>query len=168
MRPETLLRLYPRAWRERYGEEFLATIGPDALGPQQVVDMVSGAIDAWLSADVRRATTPASVARTGGGLMNVKALIACDRKRARYTTRDGLIGAGVMVSANVILVIIGIAAKRNGWPASGEALVNLSFSVAFMLSMPFWLTKGQPWKAQGVILGVTLLVLVTAGYLAGR
>lgn len=168
MRPETLLRLYPRAWRERYGEEFLATIGPDALGPQQVVDMVSGAIDAWLSADVRRATTPASVARTGGGLMNVKALIACDRKRARYTTRDGLIGAGVMVSANVILVIIGIAAKRNGWPASGEALVNLSFSVAFMLSMPFWLMKGQPWKAQGVILGVTLLVLVTAGYLAGR
>ena len=168
MRPETLLRLYPRAWRERYGEEFLATIGPDTLGPQQVIDMVSGAIDAWLSADVRRATTPVSVTRTGGGLMNVRAFVACDRRRARYTTRDGLIGAGVMVGVNVILVILGIAARRSGWPATGEALVNLSFSVAFMLSMPFWLMKGQPWKAQGVILGVTLMLLATAGYLAGR
>jgi hypothetical protein len=168
VRPETLLRLYPRAWRERYGEEFLATIGPDALGPQQVVDMVSGAIDAWLSADVRRAITPASVARTGGGLMIVRALVACDRKRARYTTRDGLIGAGVMVGTNVILVMVGIAAKRGGWPATGEALVNLSFSVSFMLSMPFWLMKGQPWKAQGVLLGVTLMLLALAGYLAGR
>ena len=40
MRPEALLRLYPRAWRERYGEEFLATIGPEALGPQQVIDKI--------------------------------------------------------------------------------------------------------------------------------
>ena len=168
MRPETLLRLYPRAWRERYGEEFLAIIGSDALGPQQVIDMVSGAIDAWLSADVRRAITPASVARTGGGLMNVKALMACDRKQARYTTRDGLIGAGVMLGASVILVIVGIAAKRGGWPATGEALVNLSFSMSFLLSMPFWLTKGQPWKAQGVIIAVTLMLLSAAAYLAGR
>jgi hypothetical protein len=168
VRPETLLRLYPRAWRERYGEELLAMIGPGALSPQQVLDLVSGAIDAWLSGEVRRATTPASVTRTGGGLMNVKALVACDRKRARYTTRDGLIGAGVMVGANVILVIVGIAAKRGGWLATGEALVNLSFSVALMLSMPFWLTKGQPWKAQGVLIGVTLMLLTAAAYFAGR
>jgi hypothetical protein len=168
MRPETLLRLYPRAWRVRYGEEFLATIGPDALGPQQVIDMVSGAIDAWLSADVRRATTPVSVARTGGRLMNVKALMACDRKHARYTTRDALIGAGVMVGATLILTTVGIAAKRSGWPATGETLVNLSFSASLMLSTPFWLMKGQPWKAQGVIMGVTVVLLTAAVYLAGR
>ena len=54
--PERLLRLYPRAWRERYGEEFLATVGHGALHVQQVIDIVAGAIDAWLSADVRRAT----------------------------------------------------------------------------------------------------------------
>ena len=168
MRPETLLRLYPRAWRERYGEEFLATVGPEALGPQQVIDLVSGAIDAWLSADVRRATTPASVARTGGGLMNVKALIACDRKQARYTKRDALIGAGVMVGATLILTTLGTIATRRGWPATGETLLNLSFSAALMLSMPFWLMKGQPWKAQGVIMGVMVLLITAATYLASR
>jgi hypothetical protein len=46
MRVENLLRLYPRAWRERYGEEFLATVGDGALGVQQTVDIVSAAIDA--------------------------------------------------------------------------------------------------------------------------
>ena len=168
MRPETLLRLYPRAWRERYGEEFLATVGPEALGPQQVIDMVSGAIDAWLSAEVRRATTPASVARTGGGLMNVKALIACDRKPARYTKRDALIGAGVMVGATLILTTLGTIAIRRGWPATGETLLNLSYSAALMLSMPFWLMKGQPWKAQGVVMGVTILLITAATYLASR
>lgn len=168
MRPETLLRLYPRAWRERYGEEFLATVGPDAVGPQQVLDMVSGAIDAWLSADVRRATTPASVARAGGGLMNVKALMACDRKQARYTKRDALIGAAVMVGATVILTTMGIFAKRGGWLVTGETLLNLSFSASLMLSMPFWLMKGQPWKAQGVIMGVMVLLITAATYLASR
>ena len=168
MRPETLLRLYPRAWRERYGDEFLATIGPEALGPQQVIDMVSGAIDAWLSADVRRATAPASAAPTRGGLMNVKALIACDRKQARYTKRDALIGAGVMVGATLLLTTLGTIATRRGWPATGETLVNLSFNAALMLSMPFWLMKGQPWKAQGVIMGAMVLLITAVTYLASR
>ncbi len=54
---EGLLRLYPRAWRDRYGEEFLATVGDDALHVQQMIDIVMGAIDAWLSLDVRRAAS---------------------------------------------------------------------------------------------------------------
>ena len=78
---ERLLRLYPRAWRERFGEEFLETAGPGKLRFQQVIDIVSGAIDAWLSAApaVLLDPTPdhASVLRsllitigTGGNLVN--------------------------------------------------------------------------------------------------
>ena len=37
MTAEQLIRLYPRAWRDRYGEEFLATIGDKALHLQQVM-----------------------------------------------------------------------------------------------------------------------------------
>ena len=28
------------------------------------------------------------------------------------------------------------------------------------ISLPFWLMKGQPWKAQAAIVGGTLLVLI--------
>ena len=34
------------------------------------------------------------------------------------------------------------------------------------ISMPFWLMKGQPWKAQVVIVGVTLTMLIAIGFLS--
>lgn len=163
---EHLLRLYPRAWRERYGEEFLVTVGHGALHLQQVIDIVSGAIDAWLSADVRRATRPDRVAPSGGGPMILKYIMVCERTRLRFTTRDSLIGAGVMIGAALMFTMVGIAARRDGWPVTGEILTNLGFLGSLTLSMPFWLMKGQPWKAQVVIVGVTLVLLVAIGYLA--
>lgn len=49
MKRHLLLRLYPRAWRERYGEELSAHLG--AQGPLRmsvVADLVRGALDAHL------------------------------------------------------------------------------------------------------------------------
>jgi len=87
MRAGRLVRLYPRAWRERYGEEFLAIAGPGHLSAQQVVDIISGAIDAWLSAEVRNAIRVAGPGRTPGGTMTLRSII-CSGNGARYTTRD--------------------------------------------------------------------------------
>lgn len=166
MAAERLLRLYPRAWRERYGEEFLATVGPEALSLQRVIDIVSGAIDAWLSADVRRATKARPVTPSGGRPMTPKPMMICESTKARYTTRDGLIGAGVMIAATLLFLIVGIAARREGWQATGEVLKALAFPASMTLSMPFWLMKGQPWKAQVVIVGGTLVMLVAIGYVS--
>ena len=49
---------------------------------------------------------------------------------------------------------------------TGEILTNLSFPGSLTLSMPFWVMKGQPWKAQVVIVGVTLALLIAIGYVA--
>jgi hypothetical protein len=166
VQPERLLRLYPPAWRERYGEEFLSTVGHGSLHLQQVIDIVSGAIDAWLSADVRRVTMASHAAPSGGGAMMLKSLMVCERRQVRFTTRDSLIGAGVMIGATLFFTMVGIAARRNGWSATGEVLTNLSFPGSLTLSMPFWLMKGQSWKAQVVIVGGTLTLLVGIGYLA--
>jgi hypothetical protein len=63
-----LLRLYPRRWRERYGEEFAALLAESPPGLGLIIDVLGGAIDAR--------------AREGG--MTVKrwvpwaALLACD------------------------------------------------------------------------------------------
>jgi hypothetical protein len=43
-----LVRLYPAAWRGRYGEEFAALLEERPLGPFDVVDIVLGALDAHL------------------------------------------------------------------------------------------------------------------------
>ncbi len=165
MTARRLLHLYPRAWRARYGEEFLETVGNQDLRLQQIVDIISSAVDAWLSADVRHATRPASAAIIGRGTMTLRTIV-CGTSTTRYTTRDGLIGAAVMIGLTAIFGLAGNAAKRDGWPVTAEVLQNLAFTVPFMLSMPFWLMKGQPWKAQVVIVGGTTAFLIVIGYVA--
>ena len=161
-----LLRLYPRAWRERYGEEFLETAGDTPLRLQMLIDIVSGAIDAWLSADVRRSTLASSATTTGGGPMFLKSLLACERYQSRYTKRDSLVGAGVMLAATLLFSVLGLAVKRSGAELTGAILLNIAAPGALTLSMPFWLMKGQSLKAQLVIIGSTLFLLVSISYLA--
>jgi hypothetical protein len=162
----SLLRLYPRPWRERYGDDFLATAGDGSLHAQQVIDIVFGAIDAWLSADVRRAARTYDTASNQGGSMTLKSMLACDRAAFRASKRDALIGAGVMIVLTLIFSSAGVAIKRAGWTLSGEVLLSLSFTAPLMLSMPFWMTKGQPWRAQAAIIAGTLAVLVGVSYLS--
>ncbi|HUD72555.1 MAG TPA: hypothetical protein VMQ62_11405 [Dongiaceae bacterium] len=167
-RAATLLRLYPPAWRARYGDEFLATVGEAPLESRQVFDIVMVAIDAWLSADVRKATRAYRVAPSGGGSAMLKSMLVCGRRSAGVTPRDGLVGAAVMILATLLFSVAGIAARRAGWSATGEMLKGLAFAGPFTLSMPFWLMKGQPWKAQAAIIGGTMLILIAAGLVATR
>lgn len=41
-----LLRLYPKRWRDRYGEEYRALLDQRSLGPWDVADVLWGAVDA--------------------------------------------------------------------------------------------------------------------------
>jgi drug/metabolite transporter (DMT)-like permease len=43
---KALVRLYPRAWRNRYQDEFLAVLEVRPIGPFDAVDIVLGAMDA--------------------------------------------------------------------------------------------------------------------------
>jgi hypothetical protein len=161
-----LLRLYPRAWRDRYGEEFLATVGEESLRLQQVIDIVSGAIDAWLSADVRNAVRLTSTApNRGGGTMSIKTMI-CGQAYTRYTTRDAMIGAAITLGGTFILALSSNAAKSEGWTVLGETLAGLGFLGPLTLSMPFWIMKGQPRTAQAATVGVTFAVLLALAFMS--
>lgn len=48
MNRRVLLRLYPRRWRARYGDEFLALLEQQPMTPLVVLDVVLGALDAHL------------------------------------------------------------------------------------------------------------------------
>lgn len=163
---QRLLQLYPPAWRKRYGEEFLETLGSGPLHPQQAIDIVSGAIDAWLSADVRRAAAgPSRVAKIGGGSMTLKSVMVCGQKQYRATVSDGLKAAAVMLAVTWLMTMAGGAARNAGWLKSGAAIGNFAFLAALTVSMPIWVTKGQPWKAQAAIVAVTLMLLLVLAVL---
>jgi hypothetical protein len=52
MNRQTLLRLYPRRWRERYGDEFLALLEQHPVTAAVALDVALGALDAHLRAHV--------------------------------------------------------------------------------------------------------------------
>ncbi len=155
MTSQQLVRLYPRAWRERYGDEFVEMVG---LQLQQVIDIVSGAIDAWLSADVRGAAR--ATAQGTGGTTMLKTFGICARNETKYTRRDGFIGAAIMIACTLLFVLLGTVLKRNGYDEVAEAVFTNGYLVALNISMPFWLMKGQPRKAQLAIIGGTTAILL--------
>ena len=63
-----VLRLYPRAWRERYEAEVLAVLEQAHLGRRAQLDLVRGALDARLHAGSH---LPAAAALLSGGLWTI-------------------------------------------------------------------------------------------------
>jgi hypothetical protein len=160
-----LLRLYPRAWRQRYGDEFLAIVGDGRLRPQQILDVVAGAIDAWLSPDVRRAVQPATVSQRSGGSTMLKATL-CASSDVRYTTRDSVLGAGVLLACAILFAVLAGLARRQGWEWMWAVLTMMAFPGSVVISMPFTTLKGQPRKAQVVLVAGLLAILAAIASLS--
>jgi hypothetical protein len=67
-----LLRFYPPAWRDRYGEEMEALLAQTGAGPRWRLDLARGALDAWLH-PARPSAVPIVAALLGGGSWTVVA-----------------------------------------------------------------------------------------------
>ncbi len=68
----TLLRLYPGRWRARYGEEVSALLEARAMTWRDRLDLVRGALDAWIHPPTP-SRVPVVAALVGGGLWTVVA-----------------------------------------------------------------------------------------------
>jgi hypothetical protein len=87
-------------------------------------------------------------------------------ERSRPTTREALIGAAVLVGGSLLLTGAGLAAEGRGWPEAAEALTSVAFPIAMMLSMPFWLMRGQRRTVKAVVVGGTTACLAVIGVVA--
>ncbi len=66
-----LVRTYPRSWRDRYGDEVLAWVGEGGLGPLLALDLLHGALDARLHADLVEKGLIRMVERLRGSVLGV-------------------------------------------------------------------------------------------------
>ena len=171
MRASQMLRLFPGRWRERYGEEFLATAGSGHLRLTQVIDIAVCAVDAWFSPEVRRATRAARVELVLGEKPMSKQLVTtCGRLDLQR--RDAVLGALAMIGGSLLFTAAGIVLNRSGYEDLGEGILGMAFFAALLLSMPFTYLKGRCWQTQLALVGLPLLILVLiavcAGLLANR
>lgn len=72
MRSTSLIGLYPRTWRDRYGDEMAALIEARRLRRRDRIDLVRGALDAWLHPP-EPSRVPVIAALIGGGLWTIAA-----------------------------------------------------------------------------------------------
>lgn len=166
MTARQLVRFYPRAWQARYGEEFVEVIGNKGLSAQQVIDILAGAVDAWMSPTVRASVRGHATGGNGGATMIHELKMKCATPATRYTKRDALISAGVLIGLSALMSVAGIAAKRNGFEALSEFILAVAFPASVLVSMPFAITKGQSWRAQAVFIGAPLAIVVAMTWFA--
>lgn len=132
-----LLRLYPRAWRDRYGAEMAALLESTAPDFRARVDLVRGALDAHLSrADAAPGRIGIAAALVAGAAWTIIAVASLGAPAPPdwpgYLVETLPLAA---IGASAILVAA-IAAARPAWSANG---LPLEFGlVAVVVGHGFW------------------------------
>jgi hypothetical protein len=152
-----LLRLYPRAWRERYGEEMSLMLAAQPASLRLAVDLVAGAIDARVNpqfAAPLRSVPPQRGERTMTGLFAY-----C--RPSDITIAEHLRAAGWLLGATLVMTAgtIGLKAWLGETPMV-EALEAAVFPVAVALSMRANYLKRYSRAAAWTIIGGTIVLVL--------
>ena len=152
-----LLRLYPRAWRRRYGAEMDAMLADEKLTPRTLMDLLAGAIDARINPQVG-----ATDGRPIQGVTTMTKITTC--APIGTTTADQWRSAAWMVGGSFVLTAIGVLLKLWIGPnAFSEGLLYAAFPASLMLSTECTYLKRYSRAARLTISlgGAIFIILVT-------
>jgi hypothetical protein len=144
-RERWFLKLYPREWRARYGDELSAMVGDRPLSLGASFDLIAGAIDARF---------------TKGTKMPAILKSACLTRNDAPTKAESLRGAAIMIVSSLALLGLATFAKREGWPETAEAVTGMSFPVSLVLMTHVMYLRKQSFAVKAVITGGTLTFLI--------
>lgn len=152
-----LLRLYPRAWRRRYGAEMQALLAAERLSPRAVADLLAGAVDARLNPQLTADVPPSSLE----GVTNMAKATICNP--AGISVQDQWRSAAWMIGGSIVLVAIGVLLKlRIGPNAFSEGLLYSAFPASLMLSSECTYLKRYSRAARATIsVGGALFIVLT-------
>jgi hypothetical protein len=164
-----LIRCYPAAWRERYGDEFASILDERPLGPFDVADILLGALDARLRLRDRRTGVDQKKGfnmslRIGG----IAAILGATALAAAWILGSGLVAvadtlAGSLLVVGLSFLLIGVAGLSAfqaridpalSWAAFG--FFGVGFIVAAIGFVGAWLGRDGFWDfgALGVIIAL--------------
>ena len=107
-----LLRLYPRRWRARYGDELAALVADERPSFGLFVDLLAGAVDARLNPQLTPAPTP-----QGGPPPMTTMQRLCARSRAEKYNGPLMIGSSLFfVGIGLMLHLAGEDRHLERWP----------------------------------------------------
>lgn len=123
-----LVRLYPRAWRQRYGPEMQELLAAEKPSLRTYADLIAGAVDARLNPQTKAAEC---AGRKEGNTM--EKVLRC--APAGVTLADQWRSAAWMIGGSIVLTAIGLILRQQiGRNAFSESLLYSSFFASLMLS----------------------------------
>ncbi len=152
-----LIRLYPRAWRQRYGEEMREMLAAQKPSLRTVTDLVAGAIDARFNPQ----STPAAPAGRKEGVRTMVRSMRCApegiSKQDQWRSMAWMLGgaAGLTLFGLTLTLLIGPNALSEG-------LLYSAFPASMMLGSECTYLKRYSQAARRVmsIGGAVLIILV--------
>jgi hypothetical protein len=154
----SLLLLYPRAWRDRYGAEMEEMLTAQRPTLRTALDLVAGAIDARLNPQL---VSPPQGGQLSGG---TKMLTRFRCAPAGVSVQDQWRSAGWMVGGSLVLTMLSLGLLRLVGPNSfSEGLLYSAFPASLMLSSESSFLKCYSRQARSIMsfAGAALVILVT-------
>ena len=153
-----LLRLYPRRWRERYGDEFGAVLASQRASAGLVLDVLAGAVDAHLHPQIQHSHS--EQINGGEDTMTLAMLQRCAAGGPRLSTGDRRIAERFTVlSALVIALLYMVLTKIYRGAPAAQAVLYASFpALSFVYGQTAYLRKRR-WLTQALVLGGGLSTL---------
>jgi hypothetical protein len=162
-----LVRLYPPAWRRRYGRELAALIATQPASFGTAIDLIAGALDAWL---YPQASAAAAAPDSGGGDTVIAKMLQlrCAGYGQASTKQDTLKGAALVIGGT-LAVMLAIMWAMTAYPKNPylESLLLMSWGVPTILSQRYTSLKGRPALVQTVIMGGQAVVIIGIALAAG-
>lgn len=166
-----LLALYPPRWRRRYGDEVRTLLGEQPFSLHAAIDLIAGAIDAWL--EPQKIPTPQPEAKQEGATMIGTMMKLGCATGARVTREDAWKSAAVSIGGTLFLTAIWMTLHvRLGDRNYIDAFSAMAFLVPYLFSLHYTSLKGRSLRTQSIFIGGMILLLTlilgSAGWIASK
>lgn len=150
-----LVRLYPRAWRQRYGPEMRELLASEKPSLRTYADLLAGAVDARMNPQMPLAQR----AGRKQGADQMARILRCSP--AGVSVADQWRSAGWMIGGSLVLTAISTVLQQQvGRNALSEGLLYSAFPASLMLSSECTYLKRYSPAARAVMsIGGALLVV---------
>jgi hypothetical protein len=163
-----LVKLYPRRFRERYGSELVELIAAKPFSVRTSVDLIAGAIDAWIHPQLLTAVQATPDAQGATTMMARLMKLECAGYGSTVTPSDVKKSLAITLGGTVVLMLgwwwVRQTVGRNEYVT---ALSINSFLVPYVFSMRYTSLKGRSSGVQATFIFGLTFMLVMLSLLAG-
>jgi len=156
-----LLKLYPPAWRRRYGRELTDLIAAHPASLGTAIDLIAGAIDAWIHPQSSTAVRATPVAKGEGTMLAKMMHLRCAGYGPNVTSADVWKSLGVTLGGTVALTLVCMwATRRFVDNPYVESLSLMAYLIPVLVGLRYTSLKGRSAGVQAIfILGLSAVLM---------